>query len=328
MKEELKSNGNKGMNVKQWQDRLEETFSFNGIVGGQLLKIVQCEQECGEYYVKTFRGQARLIDSFQGFLINTIEKSVDLVAKNGWPHNSEHYSATIIYFIMMIRRVRACECLLSNGYHMDGYALLRDMKERAIFLAALAHNLTTWEKLDGYGPDAPVPPPGKKITKEKQLLMKKNKKNEEHRLLGLMIRKQSGLDSKVLHELEKWEDLFDREIHGAKLSFFLELGGWATGKHDLSIGPRPGDETIAMYLNRICEIGWLITRLLPYMQTSINAFGDEWHAKWKILDDSFLFMQQDLSKLGKVIGIAFIELVNKKFYFKEPFIYFEPTGIG
>ena len=315
------------MNVEQWQKRLENTFSFNGLVGGQLQDIFQCEREYGEYFARTFHGQSVLIDSFQGFVISTINNSTDFVAKHGWPKNCENYSTTIVYFVMMFRRVRACENLLLNGYPLDGYALLRDLKDRSIFLAALAHNLTTWETLSGYGPGVPVSTSYEKLrTDTKQLLMKKNVEKEERRLLDLMLRKNSGLDQRTLQVLGKWEKLFNKEMHGAKLSFFNELGDWARGKNVLSIGPIPKDEIMSMYMNRICEIGWLVTRLLPYLQPVEDAFGEGWQKKWRILDESFLYMQQGLSRIGKDIGNAFITFVNQKFHFIDPFSYSEPDG--
>ena len=96
---------------------------------------------------------------------------------------------------MIFRRVRACENLLLNGYPLDGYALLRDLKDRAIFLAAIAHNLTTWNALLGFGQGVPVPTSREtRLTDAEQQLMKKNAEREEHRLLDLMIRKKSGLE--------------------------------------------------------------------------------------------------------------------------------------
>ncbi len=314
------------MNVKEWQKRLENTFSFNDVVGGQLQGIFQCEREYGEYVAKTFYGQSALIHSLQGFLIESINESTDFVNKYGRPKNCDYYSSTIIYFITMFRRIRACEILLLNGYPLDGYALLRDLKDRVIFLAAIAHNLTTWNALLGYGQDVPAPTSYEnKLTKAEQQLMIKNAKKEERRLLDLIIRNKSGLDQQTRKELGIWEKMFNYEIHGAKLSFFTELGDWAIKGNSLSIGPTPKIGPLCMYMNRICEVGWLVTRLLPYLQPVANAFGKGWQKRWEILDDSFLYMQQGLGRTKK-IGDAFITFVNHKFRFRNPFCYSEPDG--
>jgi hypothetical protein len=81
-------------------------------------------------------------------------------------------------------------------------------------------------------------------------------------------------------------------------------------------------------MNRCCEIAWLITRLFPYLQVEENAFEDEWHEKYKILDDSFLFMEKSLSDIGILVADAFIFFVDNKFTFKGPFYYREADGNG
>jgi hypothetical protein len=50
----------------------------------------------------------------------------------------------------------------------------------------------------------------------------------------------------------------------------------------------------------------------------------KWSTKWQILDESFRFMFDGFSSLGKAIAPAFLEMLESKFkfdssmYFKEP----------
>jgi hypothetical protein len=81
-----------------------------------------------------------------------------------------------------------------------------------------------------------------------------------------------------------------------------------------------------MYINRSSELGWMITRLMPYLQMTENAFGDEWHKKRESLDDSFRYMLEGLDGLGKRIGASFIAMMGDKFAFKQPFYYSEADG--
>ena len=143
-----------------------------------------------------------------------------------------------------------------------------------------------------------------------------------------MIRKNSGLPDDTIVELRRWEQLFHMEVHGSTFSFTKELLDWVQGKAALSLGPTPKEDSMAIYMNRACEVGWLLVRLLPYLQPEKNAFGDIWLDKQQILDDSFRYMEQALSKLGKKIGDAFIRFVEEKFTFSEPFFYFEADGTG
>jgi len=310
----------RAMDVAEWQKRLEENFTVNGEVGGNLFDIFHQERTCGEYFENTFHGQCVLMNSFQSFYIETIKNAFNWVAANGWPKDCKYYTSILVYYIIAFRSFRACENLLLKGYPLDGYALLRDLKDRCIFLAGIVHNITTFAALLGL----------KGIKTRKELedrpKIKKQRKKEEHRVLDLMIRKNSGLPNDIIKELGRWEQLFHEEVHGSTFSFNRELMDWVQGKSPLSIGPTPKEDSMAIYMNRASEIGWLLVRLLPYLQPEKNAFGNIWQNKQQILDDSFRYMQQALSKLGKKIGGAFIRFVDEKFNFSDPFFYFEADG--
>ncbi len=307
------------MDVAEWQKRLEDNFTANGIVGGYLSDIFEQEKACGHYFITTFHGQSVLIKSFQSFYIETIRAALRWVGAHGWPTGYDNYAPILMYFVIMFRSFRACESLLLKGYPLDGYALLRGLKDRAIFLGAIAHNITTLPGIYGYGGF-------RGITDKDRKRRKKERKEEEYRVLKRMIRESSGLPKDVVEQLRKWEELFHQEVHGSKLSFATELGNWVRGEVPLSIGPLPEESSMAMYMNRACEVAWLMTRLLPYLQAEENAFGDEWSERHGILDESFRYMQQGLSALRKKIGDAFIAFVDQKFSFKKPFFYFEADG--
>jgi hypothetical protein len=309
------------MDVAGWQKRLEDNFTVNGTIGGNLHDIFKLEHACGEYFVSAFHGQSVLICSFQSFYIETIRNALGWITEHGWPKNSENYPWILLYYVIMFRSFRACESLLLKGYPLDGYALLRDLKDRAIFLAGIAHNITTFRLIFGLG--------GKEALSDKDWeTLKKKRKAEQHRVLNAMIRGKSGLPDDVVSELKIWEQLFHEEVHGSMLSFFRELGDWVNGKVPLSIGPTPKELPTTIYANRASEIAWLIVRLLPYSQPVENAFGTRWLERHKILDESFRSMQQGLSKVGKKIGDAFIRFVDEKYSFSEPFNYFEADGTG
>ena len=134
------------MNVAEWQKRLEENFSVDGYVGGHLYKIIDLEKAFGEFYVGTFRGQLVLIDSFQNFYIETINKAKEFISTNGWPKDCPYYVFVLLYYIMNFRSFRACENLLLKGYPLDGYSLLRNLKDKAIFMGGIANNITAFYK--------------------------------------------------------------------------------------------------------------------------------------------------------------------------------------
>jgi len=307
------------MDVSTWQKRLEENFTAKDIVGGHLLDIIDMEKAYGEFVVKTFHGQSVLIDSFLSFYIETIRAAESWISCNGWPNNTPNYAAIYLFYVINFRSFRACENLLTCGYPLDGYALLRDIKDRAIFLAAIAHNITTFPRVYGYEGI-------KEVSTEAWEKSRKMRKEEEHRVLRRMIRAGSGLPSYIRKDLAKWEQLFHEEVHGSRCTYFSEGGNWMRGIEPLSIGPIPKNQSIAMYMNRSSEIGWLLVRVLPFLQPVEGAFGQSWIQRHKILDDSFMEMVKGLSKLGKPIADALIYFVEDKFKFPDNFHYFEADG--
>jgi hypothetical protein len=153
----------------------------------------------------------------------------------------------------------------------------------------------------------------------------RSRKDEEHRITNRIAGRESALSPDTQRELKRWDDLFHYEVHGGCLSLVHEMDALTRGVAP-NIGPTFDEQSFTMYMNRSAEIGWLIVRLLPYLQMSENAFGAEWQVKHAVLDDSFRFMVRGLSSLGKKIGDAFTTLVDEKFSFKPPFHYFEADG--
>ena len=280
------------IDVNQWQKRLEDNFSSNGIVGGHLFEIFDLEKKCGESFANTYHGQSVLIDSFQSSYIETIRSAYTWIAQNGWQEGSHYYSTILVFYVVNFRSFRACENLLMKGYPLDGYALLRDLKDRAVFLGAIANNITTFHKIyygyAGAGTDT------EKVWKKH----KNERKKEENRVLGWMLRKDSGLPEEVIIELGKWEQLFHEEVHSSRVSFVYEVREWRRSNVPPSLGPIPIEEPMAMYMNRAAEIGWMLVKLLPFIQPAENAFGAKWKERQEILDDSFRIMELGLSQVG------------------------------
>ncbi len=305
------------MDVSVWQKRLEENFSHRGIVGGHLLEIIEMEKAYGEFFVKKYHGQSVLIDSFQSFFIETLQVAQDWIQSKGWPTKAPNYVPMYLYFLTLFKSFRACENLLISGYPYDGYALLRDIKDRIMFLGAIAKNITTLPKIMGYGLLGVSSSPGE-YKRIKPIIMKEEKKAHNK-----MLRKESDLPKDIKEELTRWEQLFHEEVHGSRFTYFMEGPEWLKGGKPPSLGPKPKDLPMLMYMNRASEIGWLLVRLLPFLQPIEKAFGDSWFKRHEILDDSFREMIKSLSELGKKIADAFIYFADDKFKFPDTFHYFE-----
>jgi hypothetical protein len=306
------------MSIDEWHKRLADTFKVNGLVGGHLRSVHEAEDSVSNYLITNLRGQDALLCSFQSFFIETLSLANKEIQAHGWPKNAPNYSVALAAFFILFRRFRACEILYAKGYPLDGYALMRDIKDRALLFAGVARNITTFGKILGL----PGIPPSDPAYSRKAT---HNRKDNEHHVMHALTGKTSGLSTDVQEDLKRWDDAFHLEMHGGALSLTQELAELQKGKI-LQIGPSVVQDAFVMYINRSSELGWMVTRLLPYLQMAENAFGDEWHDKREILDDSFLYMLEGFESLGKRLGTSFITMMDDKFFFKQPFFYFEADG--
>jgi hypothetical protein len=137
------------MTTNEWQKRLSDTFTVNGLIGGELLTVHEAEDATGNHLINTFKGQNVLLDSFQSFLIETLTLANGQIVANGWPKDRLNYPVGMAAFFNLFRRFRACEILYIKGYPLDGYTLMRDIKDRAFMFAGAAHNLITFSRIIG-----------------------------------------------------------------------------------------------------------------------------------------------------------------------------------
>ena len=308
------------MDVAEWQKRLEDTFSEDGLIGKRLLNIIEMEKEYGQYVMQKFSGYRFLTESFFDFYIETLQAANDWISMNGTPSDAPSYSSVFLFYVMSFRRLRAAENLFLCGYPMDGYALLRDMKDRAICMGAIMNRLGSFSSL--YLGERHIDDQGKTLTRDEYIAVSKRRAKKERAVRKQMIGEESGLTAEQIYELKRWEKLFHEEVHGSRFSYFMEGGPWLKGEKSLSIGPIPNNPSVGMYMNRSNEIDWMIFRTLPFLQLSSGAFGEKWAMKWHILDESFRSAIEDLGHMNKKIAWAVIALVDRKFRFTPEETYF------
>jgi hypothetical protein len=137
-----------------------------------------------------------------------------------------------------------------------------------------------------------------------------------------MSKPKDSRDVEHYRELKRWNDLFNMEVHGARMSFAVEGQAWIQGLSSLPIFPTPDSQSFKMYLNRSSEIAWILLRTFPFLQVEPKAFGSEWARKWQILDESFHFMVEGLERIGKKVAAALIHFVDTRFSFNPESIYY------
>jgi hypothetical protein len=300
------------MGWQELQKRLMDAFTVKGILGKKVLSVIYYEKAYGEYVEETWRGHSILSHSFQEFYIETIQAATSVWQEKERKPTPPNYSETILWHFGNFRNLRAVDILFHNGYPMDGFARLRHIKESAIWGGAMLGGVTTYTDIKGL---QSVLFTGKPVTSADWTKFRKNRKKEERRVFGPMIRKESGLPLDYIAELETWQGLFHEEVHGAGLTQALDHGPAIKGEDTISVAPKPSHLSCAMFINRFCEVGWMLHRTLPAMQLSYRLFGPSWDRKWHLIDENFEAAEEFLRDMGKRIGGVFIEFINIKFPF-------------
>jgi hypothetical protein len=208
--------------VAKWQRRLEETFSFNGVVGGRLLPaIMRMEDLCGLQYVQSYTGHRILTDAFLDFFAITLSETTSRVSQNDWPRDMANYKTCLLFFLTLFRTMRAAEVLAVNGHALDGYALLRNAKEQVLCLGAIASAQSSFAAVLG----SKGLPADRKWTAAEYEQARRNRESEERRIQDLMLGRNSGLTEDQIEELTNWGRLFNQQVHGSRFTF-VDAGGW------------------------------------------------------------------------------------------------------
>lgn len=132
--------------TEQWTKQMRDNFTVNHVVGGSVEPIFRAEDGAATYLANTYYGQSVLVDSFQGFFVETLNLAKPQLVSNG---HRKDFALALVYFSNLFRRFRACEILFGRGYPLDGYALMRDIKDRTFMLAGVAHNIITFAGVFG-----------------------------------------------------------------------------------------------------------------------------------------------------------------------------------
>jgi hypothetical protein len=264
------------MDVAAWQKRLEEHFSTDHVVGRDLVSLYSSENAYEQFIVSKLHGYLVLMDSFQSFFAHTLALAEDKYRASYSRLRLEWYTPYLLNCTMLFRRFRAAAISALHGYPFAGYAMLRDVKDQAILMAAAARNLTTWKKVTGFEEQIDL----KKPPLANLEMVKKHRVKEERRVFKLMLGAKCGLDESDRQRVLDWTGMFDTEMHGSQMSFVMDGTGWLSGQTRLPIYPIPDIENTSMYTNRSNELGWMLLRTFPFLQLDPRAFGEGWAVKW------------------------------------------------
>jgi hypothetical protein len=313
----------KSEKIKAWQNKLLAIFSHNGAPGGQFLaSAIAAEQETGAEFMDKWYGHRVLTDSFMEFFGETLYSQWAYNNSAGWPQNSPHYGPCLVLYQTVYRTIRSSEVLSANGYVLAAYAVQRTIKDQLMVLGAAANGFAHFDELFGWKGIG-----GTDWTESQKAQVIKNRQKIESKIREKIMGKKSELSAGTQTELEKWDRLFNWEVHRALFSYSRATRRLFVDR-DLSfkLGPSPDDQAAAMFLNRSMELNWIALRLLPYMRRPETPPTD-WSTKWNLLDESFKFMFDGFNELGKKIAPAYHEMLQAKFKF-DPSTHFTVPKAG
>lgn len=286
--------------------RLDAVSKCDGISYGRVHLLFDEEQK-HQQTILQYKGYLALSDAFKCFFLETIELINTVCRPKVTAPLSEFYPIFVPRLAHSFQSLCGAERVAICGYPYHAYTLLRNTFDNVALTSAALQKVTDFYSIEGVTPSKTLD-----IAAVKRL-----RKNTEYNVRRIMTGNQSGLTQETQDELANWDNLFDFEVHGARLSF-AATQGWMKGTEPLPVLPRFEEMQFAMFMNRYCEVGWMVHRLTPALQPPGVPLPEAWMNKWRILDDSFEVTVNSLTQqLGKEIGAAIVELVKAKFPFNE-----------
>lgn len=291
---------------EEFVKRLEAISESDGIPYGRAHLLFDEEQK-HQQAILQYEGYLALSDAFKCFFLETVEL-INMVSRpKVTVPLSEFYGIFVPRLTHGFQSLCGAERVAICGYPYHAYTLLRNTFDNLILTSAALQKITDFYSIEGITP-------GKLLD---IAAVKKLRKDTEFVVRRKMTGGDSGLKRDTRDELAKWDALFDFEIHGARLSL-TGAQKWMMGQEPLPVLPRFEEMQFVMFLNRYCEVGWMVHRLTPAIQPSGVLLPAAWMEKWRILDDSFEITVYSLTQqLEKKIGAAIVELVKAKFPFNE-----------
>jgi len=293
------------LSPEEFVKRLDAISESDGVPYGRAHLLFDEEQK-HQQEILHYKGYLALSDAFKCFFLETVELINTVCRPKVTAPLSEFYGIFVPHLAHGFQSLCGAERVAIYGYPYHAYTLLRNTFDNLVLTSAALQKVTDFYSIEGITPD-PLD----------IAAVKKLRKNTEFEVRRKMTGIDSGLTQETRDELAKWDALFDFEVHGARLSL-ISAQGWMMGQEPLPVLPKFEEMQFAVFLNRYCEVAWMLHRLTPAIQPPGVPLPAAWMEKWRILDDSFEITVHSLTQqLGKKIGAAIVELVKAKFPFNE-----------
>ena len=298
------------MTPEEMVQRLTEISTLNGVPFSRARDLSKHENNYGAYILR-YKGYVALARAFECFFLETAELLGESISSKRAVDSTWEYRMFLQRIVVRFQSLRASQAVAILGYPYSGYALLRNIFDDMVLTSAVLQGFTNFSKIEGV-------PSGGEINEK---AVKRDRKRAEHEVRLRFTGAQSGLSAETMLQMSNWNDLFDHEVHGARLSR-TESMQWIRGGGELHVSPAFNESSFGMHMNRYYEVGWMMHRMLPMAQNAGALFSEVWKKEWRILDTVFRETVESMTKsLGKPIGAAISEFVQTKFPFTEASVF-------
>lgn len=301
----------RAMSVEEWHRRLQETFHEGGVIGPRLLPVFASENAYGPIVDEKSAGHLCLREDFQSFLYESIRLGEAVRQRRGSAAPQWH-GVLLLEFASLFRVFRAADVVFHAGYPLDGVSLLRDARDRGMYLAAVGRGETSLAELEGFERD---PANRRPLDEDEWNSVRKRRERIERAVLKRTIGEESGLPELIVQEARGWTQLFHLEVHGSRLSRASEFREYYRANAPLSLEPTWRETPMAMFINRFTETAWLTHRCLPQLQLVSREFGEQWADRWRVMDEALREDVASLWRMAKPISEAVTFVVEAKFEF-------------
>ena len=211
------------LSPEEFVKRLDVISENDGVPYGRAHLLFD-EEEKHQKAILKYKGYLALSDAFKCFFLETVELVNIVCRPKITAPLSEFYALFVPRLAHNFQSLCGAERVAICGYPYHAYTLLRNTFDNLVLTSAALQKITDFYSVEGVVPGKPFD----------VAAVKKLRKGTEFEVRRKMTGSDSGLTQETKDELAKWDDLFDYEVHGARLSL-ASAQGWMKGKEALPI---------------------------------------------------------------------------------------------
>lgn len=137
------------MDNAQWQRRLEKLLTDSSELHDALSALKEAEEEYEAEVLGKLFGYQAISNCFQAFTANTVSTVENQLRKHPRLSRPSNFILLLLRMAACFRSFRAASNTFLRGYPLPGFAILRNVKDWSLMIAAVGNGLTTLTTVNG-----------------------------------------------------------------------------------------------------------------------------------------------------------------------------------